>query len=207
MLMNVLAAGAFALIVSGVALFRKPVWADVPRKMWTIVCIVGVVVGVVVGAFAHNVYTAAAFGVLGSASTVTVFTDFLFMKIPKTVQRVGSVAGACLLILRFIDQGMNDATLDAILGAVIGVGLSLFFFLVALLVPKFRNLSGGGDIRMMMLLGFTMPVDPIIYAFVGSVAISVVWVVATRKRKLPYGPALSGAAVVSALVCGILGVA
>lgn len=207
MLMNVLASTGPAVVIAIVAWFWKPVWADVPKRTWAVVGVVSVIIGALIGGVAHNVYTAAAFGVLGAVSVITVFTDFLFMKIPKTVQRVGSVAGASLLIIRYVDQGLNDATLNALLGAVIGVGLSLAFFVLALIMPKFRNLSGGGDIRMMMILGFTMPISPIIYAFIGSVLISIVWVLATRKRRLPYGPALSGAAIVSAFVCGILGVA
>lgn len=207
-MLNYLIGGIASLIVAAFALFWKPVWAkEMTKKSWAWTCVSAFVVGTVIGGLSNNPYTAASFGILGAVSTVTIVTDFLFMKIPKTVQRVGMVSAACILILRGCFEGMSNGMINALLGALIGCGLSLMFFLLALISPKFRNHSGGGDIRMMMVLGLTTPINPIVWSFIGSVVIAIAWVIISKKRKLPYGPALSGSAIIAAAVAGIMGVA
>lgn len=206
-MLNIAVGGSVALLLAVISFFLKPSWAsEVRTRTWVIVLAVGVALTLGISSLVPTVYDAAAVAILSVVSTVTIFTDFIYMMIPKVIQRIGMVAAVAVLVFRLWGEGMTDSTIAYLLGALIGVGLGLFFFILAVVNPKFRKVSGGGDIRMMIVLGLTMQLDPIIWAFVASVIIAVIWALSIKKRKIPYGPALSASAIIAVGIAAAAGV-
>lgn len=130
-----------------------------------------------------------------TALIVITFIDLDFQIIPDEITIPGTVLGliAGWLILR--DPFMRDAHLGykvSLIGALVGFGL---FYLVAFLS---RGGMGGGDIKMMSMVGAVLGWKGVLLTtFAGSLAGSGIGIYLMifrgkgRKSKIPFGPFLA----------------
>lgn len=139
-----------------------------------------------------------------SALLVITFIDFEFQEIPDEITIPGTVLGliAGWLILpdpfiRFISLGYKNS----IIGTLLGFGL---FYLVAF---ASRGGMGGGDIKMMSMVGAVLGWKGVLFTtFAGSLTGSVIGIYLMlfkgrgRKSKIPFGPFLALGAVLSLLL-------
>lgn len=139
--------------------------------------------------------------VLASALIVITFIDLDFQIIPDSITMpgifIGLVAGSLLLpdpFLRWTLLGYKAS----FIGAAVGFGL---FYAVAVLS---RGGMGGGDIKMMAMVGALMGWKSVLLTtFIGSLLGSV-WGISLmvfkgkgRKTKIPFGPYLAAGAVIT----------
>lgn len=145
-----------------------------------------------------------AFSVLASALVVITFIDLDHQIIPDRISIPGIPIG--LLVGSFVaaDPFLRSAPLGwraSVVGAVLGFGL---FWAIAVLS---RGGMGGGDIKLMgMLGGFIGWKGILLTTFAGSVLGSVAGLILIlfrgggRKTKVPFGPFLAGGALTALLV-------
>lgn len=128
------------------------------------------------------------YSVIASLLIVISFIDYKYKIIPDRLIIFGFI---CTVVFNIIN---NINTYDKLLGMLIGFGL---FMLIAVLT----NSMGGGDIKLMALLGFAFGVEGILFtsviSFIYGAIISVVLLVLkikSRKDEIPFGPFISLAA-------------
>lgn len=104
-----------------------------------------------------------------------------------------NITGGILGIIYII---INETLFNSIVGALIGLAL---FLLIALLT----NAMGGGDIKLMAVLGLIFGIKGVLFialfSFVIGAIISVIlliWKIKGRKDEIPFGPFISLAALI-----------
>ena len=124
--------------------------------------------------------------------TVCAFTDIKRCIIPDEMNFVGFIVGIIYVFYK-LAFNIKDG-LDLLLGGVIGFGIFVLIYLFSLLVFKKEGM-GGGDIKLMGVLGLFFGVKSIIQVFVLSFAfasvISIFLLVTRIKKKndyIPFGP-------------------
>ena len=123
---------------------------------------------------------------------ICMFADIKGCIIPNEVNFVGFIAG---VILTFVKMSIDiNAGLDSIIGAVIGFLIFLAIAGLSLLLYK-REGMGGGDIKLMGVLGLYLGVLNNIQVFILSfflAAIISITLLATKKKNgedyIPFGP-------------------
>jgi len=110
--------------------------------------------------------------------------------IPDSLNITGVIAGIIVIITT------KASVLDSLLGALVGLGL---FLSIALLT----NAMGGGDIKLMAVLGFIFGVKGVLFitlsSFVIGAIISLILIflkVKSRKDEIPFGPFISLSALI-----------
>ncbi|MDW5300404.1 MAG: prepilin peptidase [Sedimentibacter sp.] len=105
--------------------------------------------------------------------------------IPDSLNIVGGITGIIFIILE------KTILTDSLIGAGIGLGL---FLLIALIT----NAMGGGDIKLMAVLGLIFGVKGVLFitlfSFVTGAVISLVLLITkvkSRKDEIPFGPFIS----------------
>ena len=113
--------------------------------------------------------------------------DIKTMKIPDIVNAVGFIAAVIIMIIKALIY--NGSITSHILGLLVGGG---FFLIIALLT---KGAMGGGDIKLMAVLGLWMGFENIILIIILSFFISAVisvFLLASKKKKkedhIPFGP-------------------
>lgn len=126
--------------------------------------------------------------VLISLLLIASVIDLKYMIIPNSINIFGAILGLILLI--------NDKSniLDKLIGLLIGYGLFM-------LINLTTGAMGGGDIKLMAVLGLIFGVKGVLFvsilSFILGAAISVLLIVKkikSRKDKIPFGPFISMAA-------------
>lgn len=139
----------------------------------------------------------ALYGVFCSALIVISFIDLEHKIIPDILSLGGAGAGLIAsLKLTFITFW------DSFLGLLLGGGL---LFLVAFVYLKVRKLEGmgGGDIKLLGMigawLGYKAIIPVLLFASLGGVLVGLPFILIKKDRyfQIPFGPFLSGAAVLS----------
>lgn len=110
--------------------------------------------------------------------------DFRYMIIPDSLIIIG-------LFLGFIYTIINKELLDSIVGALIGFGLFLMIEIIT-------NSMGGGDVKLMAVLGFIFGIKGVLFislfSFVIGAIISVFLIIMkfkSLKDEIPFGPFIS----------------
>ncbi len=138
-----------------------------------------------------------------SAFIVITFIDLDFQIIPDLITIPGAVIallGGILLLDDPFNRGLSLGWQDSLIGAALGFGL---FYLIALLS---RGGMGGGDIKMMAMVGaLTGWKGVLLTTFIGSLTGSIIGIFLVifrgkgRKSKVPFGPFLALGTVVTIL--------
>jgi leader peptidase (prepilin peptidase)/N-methyltransferase len=138
-----------------------------------------------------------------SAFIVITFIDLDFQIIPDLITLPGAVIallGGILLLDDPFNRGLPLGWQSSLIGAALGFGL---FYLIALLS---RGGMGGGDIKMMAMVGaLTGWKGVLLTTFIGSLAGSIIGIFLVifrgkgRKSKVPFGPFLALGTVVTIL--------
>jgi leader peptidase (prepilin peptidase)/N-methyltransferase len=141
----------------------------------------------------------AVFSFLGSALLTVFFIDLDFQIIPDRITLPGIALG---LAVSLLPGGLS--ILDSLIGLLAGGGS---LYLIALLGDwLFKKESmGGGDIKMMAMLGAFLGWQKVLFIFVAGAAIGLVvslvlMLVSSRLRKervVPFGPFLASAAIIA----------
>ena len=124
--------------------------------------------------------------------TVCAFTDIKRCIIPDEMNFVGFIVG---IIYVFYKSAFNiKEGVELLLGGLIGFGIFVLIYLFSLLVFKKEGM-GGGDIKLMGVLGLFFGIKSIIQIFVLSFAfasvISIFLLITRIKKKndyIPFGP-------------------
>ena len=114
--------------------------------------------------------------------------DLRNMIIPDSIL----IFGACVAVLYILV--LRSSLIDSIIGC--GTGLALF-----LVIALLTGAMGGGDIKLMALLGFIFGIRGVLFitvlSFVTGAAVSALLMVLKikdRKDMIPFGPFISSAA-------------
>jgi leader peptidase (prepilin peptidase)/N-methyltransferase len=124
---------------------------------------------------------------LGAAGVILVGTDLAERTLPDEVTLGGMVVGLALSLLDDLTRGGfsfgGSRVVDSVLGAAVGGGLLL---VVRAAYLRFRGIEGLGlgDVKMLAMIGaFTGPAGALLTLFAGSVAGSLVGLVAAGIRR------------------------
>lgn len=127
--------------------------------------------------------------VLSSIFLITVVSDFIYYYISDRVLIAG---GVILLINSLLFLGINNTLYSLLDGAIMFV----IMYIIKLLGDKiFKKESlGGGDIKLMGLIGFVLGIIPSMFTIlIGSIIAFPFALITLRKKKegiIPYGPFL-----------------
>ena len=138
--------------------------------------------------------------------TICAFTDIKRCIIPDEMNFLGFIVG---IVYAFIKLVINiQDGIDLILGALIGFGIFVLIYLFSLLVFKKEGM-GGGDIKLMGVLGLFFGVKSIFQIFVLSfllASIISIFLLLTRIKKktdyIAFGPFIVLAAYVTMFFSG-----
>lgn len=161
-----------------------------------------------------------AFIVLTGLLIAVTFTDLDTMTIPDSIMIFGLIAGIVFVLLGYvpqIDMTLKQRAIAGALGLLSGAGPLIVINLLTLLVIKKAGI-GGGDIKLMGVVGIFLGVEKTLFALVFGVIIAGVFsVFALRKKRMqeanendgeqtglklheiPFGPYLAVASFVSML--------
>ncbi|NTU42870.1 MAG: prepilin peptidase, partial [Nitrospirales bacterium] len=129
-----------------------------------------------------------------AAMVVITFIDLEFQIIPDVISLPGALIGlaSCLILPDPFSVFQPLGFLNSIVGLLLGGGL---FYLIAIVS---RGGMGGGDVKMMAMVGAFMGWKAILLTtFIGSLSGSLVGIAlmifkgGTRKTKIPFGPFLA----------------
>ncbi len=142
---------------------------------------------VIFAIYGLSYYTAFIF-ILVSMLIVITLIDYTSMIIPNGIIIFGFIVSIIFKIV------LRDKLVDSLIGLAIG-------FVLFLLIALITNAMGGGDIKLMSLLGFIFGVKGIVFisffSFVLGALISVILMILKIKSKkdmIPFGPFISFAA-------------
>lgn len=128
------------------------------------------------------------YSLLSSILIIISFIDYRYKIIPDRVIIAGFI---CSIILNIVHYNI---ILDKFLGMLIGFGI---FMLIAVVT----NAMGGGDIKLMALLGFIFGINGVLFitaaCFILGAIISILLLILKikgRKDEIPFGPFISIAA-------------
>ncbi len=138
--------------------------------------------------------------------TVCAFTDIKRCIIPDEINFIGFIVG---IVYAFFKVSFNiKEGIDLILGGLIGFGIFVLIYLFSLLVFKKEGM-GGGDIKLMGVLGLFFGIKSIVMIFILSflfASIISIFLLITRIKKktdyIPFGPFIVLAAFVTMFFTG-----
>ncbi len=130
------------------------------------------------------------------------FIDLKHRIIPDSISIPGIFVGVGAAVLLSVDGARLSAAIDSVLGAVVG-GLTLFLVATAYEKLKKQEGLGGGDIKLIAMLGaffgwrasiFILLVSSVLGSLVGLVMILVLR--KDMKYAIPFGPFLAAAGII-----------
>lgn len=220
--MTILAALAAATATAALSINARPSWADerLTYARWLLLLLASTIVGTLVGSINSHVTHAAMFAAFTVAGIITTVTDLLYWKIPRGVQHaalgVAAVTFAANGVLWFIKPEYSTFGSD-LFGVIPGVLFVVLLTGLVVSVPSLRGSVGGGDIKMMLLLGLTSTIEVLLWSYVLALPLSILLYMfhavsganrsGDRKRKVAYGPPLSVAAIVAMTAASVTGIA
>ncbi len=135
---------------------------------------------------------------------ISFFVDMRAQIIPNETNFIGFIVGIIIAYIKFTESG--EAGGDALLGMVVGAGIFLLIALFALLVYKKEGM-GLGDVKLMGMLGlffgFADTVQIFIFSFFIGAMISVILLIARKKKTddyVPFGPFIVMASFITMLI-------
>jgi len=127
--------------------------------------------------------------IISSLFSIVIVSDLNYLIIPDQVLLI---SGILIAIINLLNYGLKDGLL--------AISNGVIMFLIMLLIMKFGNFVfkkeslGGGDIKLMFVLGMTLPfiinVFSIFLASVIALPIALVILVKNKNNILPFGPFL-----------------
>ena len=134
------------------------------------------------------------YAVLTSILIVTSFIDYVHMIIPDEIIKFGFIT----FFIMHLSSNFKDNIIKGSIAMLIGGGI---FLLIAVIT---KGAMGGGDIKLMALLGFCLGISNIVLiiflSFVIGAVISLALIALKIKKKkdyIPFGPFISIATVVT----------
>ncbi|HAQ40886.1 MAG TPA: prepilin peptidase [Clostridiales bacterium] len=124
---------------------------------------------------------------LASLLIVASTIDIKHMIIPDSVNIVGAIIGAMLLIYE------RETVLDKIFGLLTG-------FILFAMIAAFTGSMGGGDVKLMAVTGFIFGIKGVLFitlvSFIIGAFVSLILIclnLISRKSRIPFGPFISSA--------------
>ena len=107
--------------------------------------------------------------------------------------------GLWVITLPFYGSAWFEMLKSGLLGA---LGVSLFMLISALVMDKLlgKESLGGGDIKLFFMIGLYLGLPNSIFNLILSCIIGLVFVFILKKDKIPFGPAIALATVISSLL-------
>lgn len=129
-----------------------------------------------------------------------IWASLLLIEIDYKMQILPDIITVPLLIFGFgysvfvgVWVGPGESFIGAFAGYFLPVIASLF------LVWKNKDVFGGGDIKYLAVVGAWMGLDRLLYVIIAACVLFALYALLKRKREGAFGPALAGAAILTAL--------